>query len=56
MDATQSSTVIQTLIEPSQAVNILAVFGGLNIFIWLFKAGMIFEKFRNRKGKWKRKH
>ena len=51
MEATTSSTIIKTMIEPSQLVNILAVFGGLNIFIWLFKAGMLFEKFRNRKRK-----
>ena len=50
-EATVSSTIIKTIIEPSQITNILAVFGGLNVFIWLFKAGMWFEKFRNRKGK-----
>jgi len=49
MEATTSSTIIKTMIEPSQLVNILAVFGGLNVFIWLFKAGMWFEKHKPTK-------
>jgi len=50
LEATTSQTIIKTIIEPAQITNILAVFGGLNIFIWLFKAGMIYANWKNKKG------
>ena len=54
MESTQAAQEIvrqTTYLHDANIIGYLAVFGLINIPIWLIKLGMIFEKFRARKGK-----